>query len=247
MKKLIVLMFVISIVGCTETATSPGDKQTKSTPSNIQFTDATKTSGVNFTHIPTRTDGKHLPEIMGGGVAVADFNNDGWTDILLVNSGDMSKETRPAEAKNYLYLNDKTGKFTDKTDEWNLSGVGYGQGVAIGDFDNDGFTDVFLTNYEGDNRLLKNTGEKFEDVTENSGITPDEKWATSAGFFDYDNDGDLDLYVVRYIKYDMAKQKKVYRNRMQIYTNPSFYDAEPDQLWQNDGNGKFTDVSSKFA
>ena len=246
MRKLIVLMFAISIVGCTKTPTNNADKQTNSTPSKIQFVDVTKSSGVNFTHIPTRTDGKHLPEIMGGGVAVADFNNDGWIDILLVNSGELGKETRPAEAKNYLYLNDGTGKFDDKTNEWNLSGVGYGQGVAIGDFDNDGFTDVFLTNYEGNNRLLKNTGKKFEDITEDSGITPDEKWATSAGFFDYDSDGDLDLYVVRYIKYDMAKQKKVYRNRMQIYTNPSFYDAEPDQLWQNDGNGKFTDVSTKI-
>lgn len=247
MKKLIIFLFVISIVGCDGTQKTNADKQTNSTSSNIQFSDATKGSGVSFTHIPTRTENKHLPEIMGSGVAVADFNNDGWTDILLVNSGELDKPTRSAEAKNYLYLNDGKGKFSDKTDEWNLSGVGYGQGVAVGDYDNDGNTDVFLTSFEGDNRLLKNTGEKFEDVTENSGISSDKKWATSAGFFDYDNDGDLDLFVVRYVNFTTANPHKVYRNRMQIYSTPIYYNPEPDQLWENDGKGKFADVTEKVG
>ena len=149
----------------------------------------------------------------------------------------------PTTAKNRLYINNGKGIFTDKTDEWNLTSTGYGQGAAVGDFDNDGWTDLFLTNYEGDNRLLKNTGAKFEDVTEKSGIKSDDKWATSAGFFDMDKDGDLDLYVVRYVDFTTENPHKVYRNKMLIYSTPIYYNAVADQLWRNDGNGKFTDVS----
>src|SRR6185436_20349144 len=137
-------------------------------------------------HVPTRTENKWLPEIMGSGVAVADFNRDGAPDVVLVNGGALGAKERSVEAKDRLYINDGKGKFTDKTDEWKLTSSGYGFGVAVGDFDDDGWTDLFLTSYDGDNRLLKNTGANFEDATEKSGIKSDGKWATSAGFFDYD-------------------------------------------------------------
>lgn len=210
---------------------------------NLKFADATKTSGVNFRHVPTRTENKWLPEIMGGGVVVADFNRDGAPDIVLVNSGAVGKKERSDEAKNRLYINDGKGVFADKTDEWNLTSTGYGQGAAVGDFDNDGWTDLFLTNYEGDNRLLKNTGAKFEDVTDSADIKSDGGWATSAGFFDMDADGDLDLYVVRYVDFTTENPHKVYRNKMQIYSTPIYYNPVADQIWRNDGNGKFSDAS----
>lgn len=245
MKKLVTLVFVLGIFGCSENQNVQTDVLTDSSPSNIQFVDVSKSCGIDFKHIATYSDSKHLPEIMGGGVAVADFNRDGSPDILLVNSGDLKKPARPENSKNRLYLNDGKGNFSDETDAWNLKGRGYGQGVAVGDVNNDGFIDVFLTNFEGTNQLLQNNGEKFEDVTAASGILSDGKWATSAGFFDYDKDGDLDLYIVRYVKYSMTDPHKVYRNRMQIYAAPIYFDAEPDQLWRNDGDGTFTDITKE--
>ncbi len=235
-------MIAICFSACVDSSNQNANNQTgKAT--NLEFSDATKMSGVNFQHTPTRTENKWLPEIMGSGAAIADFNRDGAPDIVLVNSGAIGAKERSNEAQNRLYINDGKGVFADKTDEWNLTGKGYGQGAAVGDFDGDGWTDLFLTNYEGDNRLLKNTGAKFEDVTESSGIKADGRWATSAGFFDMDADGDLDLYVARYVDFTTENPHRVYRNKMQIYSTPIYYNAVADQIWRNDGGGKFTDAS----
>jgi hypothetical protein len=239
------LLFVICLfASCSD---KPNSESADNNPSDssIKFVDQTKSSGVEFTHVPTRTKGKLLPEIMGSGVATADFNRDGAPDILLANSGSLLDDTRPKEAANRLYINDGKGKFTDQTAQWGLTGTGYGQGVAVGDIDNDGLIDVFLTNFEGDNRLLRNTGDKFEDVSAESGLKADNKWSTSAGFFDYDNDGDLDLWTVRYVDFTTDSPHKVYRNRMQIYSTPIYFNGYTDQLLENDGSGKFTDVSKK--
>jgi hypothetical protein len=224
-------------LACTPDAPPKGSGEQK-----VNFVDATRGSGIDFSHVPTRTETKWLPEIMGSGVAVTDLNRDGAPDIILVNSGALGSQTRPADAANKLFLNNGDGTFTDRTVEWNLPSNGYGQGVAVGDVDNDGWTDVFLTTFEGDDRLLRNTGSGFEDITAASGIVPDGKWSTSAGFFDYDADGDLDLYVVRYVNFTTADPHRVYRNRMLIYSTPIYYDAVPDQLWQNDGKGRFKSV-----
>lgn len=239
----VLLTLLVFTNACQQQSQNNSNKQPPK--SNIQFTDATAASGVDFKHVPTRTENKWLPEIMGSGVGVTDFNRDGAPDIVLINSGALQSKERSAEAKNRLYLNDGKGKFTDKTDEWKLGGSGYGMGVAVGDFDNDGWTDLFLTSYEGDNRLLKNTGSNFEDVTEKSGIKSDGKWATSAGFFDFDADGDLDLFVVRYVDWTTENAQKTFRNRTLVYPTPILYKAVADQLWRNDGSGKFTDASAE--
>lgn len=250
MKREIPLLFFLIIAAfvlnaCPVAPKSNLNTQPQTTKSNIQFTDASLSSGVNFKHVPTRTDNKWLPEIMGSGVGAADFNRDGATDIVLIGGGAVGARERGADAKTRLYINDGKGKFTDKTDEWKLSSSGYGMGLAIGDFDNDGWTDLFLTSYEGDNRLLKNTGSGFEDVTEKSGIKSDSAWATSAGFFDFDADGDLDLFVVRYVDFTSANAQKTFRNRLPVYPTPILYKAVADQLWRNDGGGKFTDASGQ--
>ena len=236
-------LFSICLVGC------PNGKQDETTETsnvktNIKFTDVTKNSGVNFKHFAGYSEEKWMPEVLAAGVAVADFNNDGSPDIIFANGGKFG-EDRPDEAKNKLYINNGKGVFADKTEDWNLTGVGYGQGVAVGDFDNDGLTDVFLTSFEGHNRLLKNTGEKFEDVTENAGIEKDDKWATSAGFADFDSDGDLDLFVVKYVDYTKENSQTNYKNGLMIYTAPFLYKAVSDQIYRNDGDGKFTDISEE--
>lgn len=236
----IVLCFV---VGCETKNSSTQNNQSVNT--KIRFDDVTKKSGIDFQHIPTRTENKLMPEVIGSGVAIVDVNRDGAPDVVLVNSGSLNAKERPNEARNRLYINDGKGNFTDQTDVWKLSDVGYGMGVAAGDFDGDGWTDLVFTSYEGNDRLLRNTGKSFEDVTDKAGIKSDSKWSTSAGFFDYDNDGDLDLYVVRYVNYTIEKHRKSYRNKLLIYTAPIYYEAQPDRLWRNNGNGTFTDISEQ--
>jgi hypothetical protein len=243
MKKIILFVLLLGLLGCTKPSTS--NIKQNNVQTNIKFEDVSNTCGINFQHIPNRTQDRYMPEIMGSGVAIADFNRDGSPDVVLVNSGKMFETERPADAKNRLFINDGKGKFTDKTDEWNLTSKGFGLGVAVGDFDNDGWTDIFFTSYDGDNRLLKNTGTKFEDVTETSGIKNDGKWTTSAGFLDADNDGDLDLFVVKYVTYTKENAQKTFHNRLMTYSTPILYEAVADQLWINDGKGKFKDASKE--
>ena len=238
---ILITAFLASCGSPEQSSTNNG----KPANTNIKFTDATKTNGVDFKHTPTYTKEKWLPETMGSGVVTTDFNNDGSPDILFVNSGKFGEENPPDNIRNKLFINDGTGKFTDKTNEWNVPSVGYGQGAAVGDFDNDGFTDLYLTSYDGNNRLLKNDGKKFEDVTENSGIKNNDDWTTSAGFADLDGDGDLDLFVVKYIIYRKGNVIATYKNGIATYSAPYLYEGVSDQIWQNDGEGNFTDVSEE--
>ncbi len=243
MKRLLICPFIIfGTLSCNSGNSAPEKAVVRT---NISFADVTAESGVDFKHTAGRSPEKWLPEVLAGGVAVADFNRDGAPDIFFTNSGRYGSETRPTEAGNRLYLNDGSGKFTDKSAEWNVTGVGYGEGVAVGDFDNDGYADLFLTNAEGDNRLIRNTGEAFEDVTAPSGIKADGKWATSAGFGDFDNDGDLDLFVVKYVEYSKETHQKTFNNRMQTYSAPFLYPGIADQIWRNDGDGRFSDISKE--
>ncbi len=215
------------------------------TETKLRFTDFSQKSGVTFRHTPTLTPTKHMPEVLGSGVVISDFNRDGAPDVVLVNSGAIGVAERSEEAKTRIYINDGKGVFADKTAEWNLGSHGYGFGAAAGDFDNDGWTDLFLTSFDGDNRLLRNANGKFEDVTEKAGIANAKAWTTSAGFGDFDNDGDLDLFVVRYVVYDTANVKKAYHNGLLIYTPPYIYEAVSDQILRNEGNGRFKDVSKE--
>jgi hypothetical protein len=233
-------------IGCQRQQGSGNDasKQNATVKTSIRFDDGTQAAGIDFTHVPTRTAEKLMPEIMGSGVAVVDVNRDGAPDVVLVNSGAVRAAQRPAEARNRLYINDGRGHFTDQTDAWKLPSTGYGMGVAAGDYDNDGWVDLFLTAYRGDDVLLKNNGSSFEDVTAKAGIKADGLWSTSASFFDLDNDGDLDLWTVRYINYAPENAVKTYHNRVLVYSTPVVYDAVPDRLLRNNGDGTFTDVST---
>jgi hypothetical protein len=204
-----------------------------------------KTSGITWVHNNAHSAERHLPETVGGGGAFFDYDNDGWMDIYLVNSGpaDFFKPTSPL--KNALYHNNQDGTFTDVTDKAGVSGGTFGMGAAAADYDGDGWTDLYVTSY-GRNILYHNNGNAtFSDVTEKSG-TAASGWSTCAVWFDYDNDRKLDLFVSSFVYYDKSLNilctDDVSRS---YYCIPRPYKPRPSHLFHNNGNGTFTDVSKE--
>lgn len=216
----------------------------------LRFTDVTKAAGITFVHENGAAGQKLLPETMGGGVAFFDYDGDGHPDLLLINSRRWEHDHRSGKpATMALYHNDGTGHFTDVTAGSGLDVSLYGMGVAIGDFDNDGKPDVYITAL-GPNRLFRNLGNgKFEDVTKTANVAGrDDAWSTSAGFFDYDNDGRLDLFVCNYVKWTREldrDQSATLDGRTRAYGAPQKFAGSFCTLYHNDGNGKFSDVSAK--
>ncbi len=208
--------------------------------------------GLDFKHVNSPTPQKYLIETMGGGVALLDYNNDGLLDILLINSGQLTNPMPLPETFdrhdprnwNRLYRQNADGSFTDVTKESGLADAGdlnYGMGVAVGDYDNDGFADLYVTNY-GKNVLYHNNGDgTFTDVTAKAGVAAG-GWSCSAGFFDYDNDGNLDLFVTRYMEWD-AQHSKICGNEWQTYCPPGAFPPTTNLLYRNRGDGTFEDVS----
>jgi hypothetical protein len=223
------------------------------TPGN--FVDITAKSHVAFTAQASHTASKYLIETMGSGVALFDYDNDGLLDIFLVNgaplSEGMAKDAIPqkTDAKywNRLFHQKKDGTFEDVTEKAGLQGIGYGMGVAVGDYDNDGYEDLYVTAYGG-NRLYHNNGDgTFSDVTDAAGVAGN-GWSTSAAWVDLDNDGLLDLVVLRYLKWDFTdifcgEHKEGYRS----FCHPDVYDAVPALVYHNDGHGHFTEMASKMG
>ncbi|MCA9063235.1 MAG: CRTAC1 family protein [Planctomycetaceae bacterium] len=217
----------------------------------MPFTDITESAGLTFVHVSGANGEKLLPETMGGGGAFLDFDNDGDQDILCINGQRWpwnSSDQAATQPTSHLYANDGQGNFTDVTAGSGLDISFYGNGVACGDYDNDGRVDIFITAVGG-NRLFHNEGSgKFVDVTSNAAVGgPVDGWSTSAGFFDYDLDGDLDLFVCNYIRWsresDLAKEFTL-DGSLRAYGRPSDFEGVSPVLWRNDGEGKFTDVSA---
>jgi enediyne biosynthesis protein E4 len=203
-------------------------------------------SGINWTHVNGRSPMAHLPETVGAGCAFLDYDNDGWMDIYLVNSGPCDFYTPPQPLRNALYHNNRDGTFTDVTVKAGVGGNAYGMGVAVGDYDGDGFPDLYVTQYP-QSILYHNNGDgTFTDVTAKSGVAAP-GWATSAVWFDYDNDGRLDLFVCHFVDYSKDKLKfcgdKLTGER--AYCIPTIYDPMPCWLFHNNGDGTFTDVSKE--
>jgi len=191
------------------------------------------------------TPEKHLPETMVGGVALFDFDRDGKLDVFLANGAPQPglKKTGP-QYWNRLYRNTGGGKFVDVTERAGLQGVGFDIGAAAGDFDNDGFPDLFVAGVRS-NALYRNRGDgTFENVTAKAGLGPTGKWAVAGGWFDMDNDGDLDLFVVNYVQWDPAKEL-LCGETVRTYCHPKHYAPEPNTLYRNNGDGTFTDVSAE--
>jgi len=227
--------------------------ETSPAPPAMRFTDVTAASGIGFRHENSPTTQKYLIETMGGGVAVFDYDNDGWLDVFFTNGAELQDPMPPgAEPRkaaprfsNRLYRNNHDGTFTDATDRAGLAGDhGYGMGVAVGDYDNDGFEDLYVTNY-GANVLYHNDGHgRFEDVTARAGVAAG-GWSASAGFFDYDADGRLDLFVTRYVDFTFANNPYCGETRpgYREYCHPRSFGAVTDLLYHNEGGGVFKDVS----
>jgi hypothetical protein len=203
-------------------------------------------SGITWTHVNGRSEEMYLPETTGAGCAFLDYDNDGWLDIYLVNSGKCDFFNPLAPLRNALYHNNRDGTFTDVTDKAGVGSGGYGQGVAVGDYDGDGFPDLYLTQY-GKSILYHNNGDgTFNDVTEKAGVAAP-GWASSAVWFDYDNDGRLDLFVCRFVNFDKSKNKFCGNREtgQRYYCIPRVYETMPSWLFHNNGDGTFTDVSNQ--
>ena len=217
---------------------------------NATFTDVTAASGITFKHFNGATGDKLLPETMGGGVAFFDYDGDGAPDLLFINGAPWPWQTNPPvrTPTMALFHNDGQGRFTEVTAGSGLDVSFQGMGVAVGDYDNDGRPDVFVTGV-GRRRLFHNVGGgKFADVTAGAGVggtTND--WSTSAAWFDFDNDGDLDLFVCHYVRWSRAIDFEVdYRltGIGRAYGPPMNFEGTFPVLYRNDGGGKFTDVSA---
>ena len=210
----------------------------------VEFTDITAQAGIHFKHNTGAFGKKYLPETMGSGVCFIDYDNDGWQDILLVNStdwpGHKSGTSFPA-----LYHNNKDGTFTDVTRQAGLAVEMYGLGCAVGDYDNDGQDDIYITTV-GSNHLFHNLGNgKFADVTAKAGVA-DPGFSASAVWFDYDNDGKLDLFVAHYIEWSIeTDQYCTLDNKNKSYCTPQAYKGQSSQLFHNLGNGKFENVTRR--
>jgi hypothetical protein len=209
------------------------------------LTDVTRPAGIRFDHNNGAFGKKYLPETLGSGCAFLDYDNDGWQDILLINSMDWPGH-RKRRSTLALYRNDRDGTFTDVTKEAGLDFEVYGMGVAVGDYDNDGFPDIYLTCY-GQNRLLRNTGKRsFVDATQKSGLGVRDGFSTSATWIDFDRDGHLDLFVCNYVKWSPERDVFCSLNGEQkSYCTPEAYQGATCWLFRNRGNGTFEDVTAQ--
>jgi hypothetical protein len=226
----------------TPTATPPADASPSAPP---WFEDIAERAGIRFVHQSGHREKFYLPEIMGGGAALFDMDNDGYLDLYLVQSGDLFAPSGKTSGTR-LYHNRGNGTFEDVTAGSGSDVAGYGMGVAAGDFDNDGNIDLYVTNVGG-NVLLKGDGHgHFADVTAHAGVA-NSGWSTSAAFLDYDGDGSLDLFVVHYLNWQPSAEVECYSlTGVPDYCSPRTYDLPSSPtLYHNNGNGTFTDVTDR--
>src|SRR3954463_10391101 len=203
-------------------------------------------SGISWTHENAMSPNRYLPETMGPGVAFLDYDNDGWMDIFMVNSGAADFYTPGTPLKNALYRNNRDGTFTDVTDKAGVAGgTEFGMGCAIADYDNDGNADIFVTAY-GRGTLYHNNGNgTFSDVTAKAGLAAP-GWTTSGVWFDYDNDGKLDLFLCSFVQFALASNVFCGDNKLgkRFYCIPRVFKPTPSLLYHNNGDGTFTEVSA---
>jgi enediyne biosynthesis protein E4 len=230
-------------VGCL--ASAQAQKATKNAV-GIQFTDVTQSSGLRFTHNNGAFGKRYLPETLGPGCAFLDYDGDGYPDILMVNGKDWPGHPKTPKSTLKLFHNNRNGMFTDVTAKAGLAVSLYGMGAAVGDFDNDGHDDVFVTAL-GQSHLFRNKGNgTFVDVTKSAGLWGPNEFSTAAAWVDYDKDGKLDLIVANYVQWTV--EKDIYctlDGSRKSYCTPESYKGASARVWHNLGNGKFEDVTPK--
>jgi len=243
-----VFLLAVVVAGLGLYAAAQQPKKTADTTVPVRYTDIRKSAGITFLQDSTQSDQKYYLETMGTGVGWIDYDQDGLMDLYFVQSAATDIYTPATPLRSALYHNNGDGTFTDVTEKAGVGGEGhYGQGVAVGDFDNDGYPDLYVTGY-GRAILYHNNGNgTFTDVTAKAGVADQGGWSTSAGWFDYDKDGWLDLLVTNYIEWTpqnnlwCGERKPGYRS----YCNPGNYKGQKTKLYHNNHDGTFTDVSDK--
>ncbi|HKW63185.1 MAG TPA: CRTAC1 family protein [Candidatus Acidoferrum sp.] len=218
----------------------------------IRFEDITAKSGLDFATDSSPTANKNQPETMISGVGLIDYDNDGYPDIFFINGAAIpSLKKESPKYYNRLFHNNHDGTFTDVTEKAGMTGDGYDMGVAIGDFDSDGWQDIYVASVTK-NHLYRNNGDgTFTDITDKAGVgAPMYKgrkmWSAAAGWVDYNNDGKLDLFVSNYCKWEVNKDPVCLGGgRLRSYCHPKFYEPLPSTLYRNNGDGTFTDVSDQ--
>ena len=212
----------------------------------VVFTDVTTEAGIDFVHTNGAYGERLLPETMGSGGAFIDYDNDGDQDIILVNGAYWPLRPQQGRPTTRLYQNDGNGYYTDVSEAAGLDLHSYGMGVLVGDYDNDGWDDVYITTLHS-NHLFHNEGGKFVDVSKSSGTAGfDDEWGTAAVFFDFDNDSDLDLFVGNYVEWTPQINMEIDFRVTGIgksYSTPTHYAGARSRLYRNDGGGSFTDIS----
>jgi enediyne biosynthesis protein E4 len=243
---------IVLALGLGALGLAAGGLASAPTPAPIRFENIATKAGVNFITRNSPTPNKNQIETMVAGVALLDYDGDGWLDIYLVNGAAIPSLQKESPAYwNRLYRNNHDGTFTDVTERAGLAGAGYGMGVAVGDYDNDGRPDIFLANVTG-NQLFHNNGDgTFTDVTAKAGLAGAEMngkkmWSAGAGWFDYNNDGNLDLFVVNYCAWEVNKDPYCHvKSGVRGYCDPKLYASLHNTLYRNNGDGTFTDVSKE--
>lgn len=236
--------FALTVTGCGETRKGSTSVAATAAASPIHFEDAAARSGIRFNHANGAEGGKWMPETMGSGAAMVDVDNDGRLDVLLVDSTGW-KESKNPPGQSRLFRNLGRGRFEDVTRQYAIPGDLFGMGVAAGDYDNDGYTDLLLTALN-ECRLLRNVaGKRFEDVTRKL-LPPVNDWSTSAAWLDYNRDGRLDLFVCRYVRWSREEDESLFVSldgTGKSYARPDSYRGDTCRLYRNDGE-RFTDVST---
>ncbi len=242
-KGILAAVAVCGWLACGQPAPQPERSTLGRAPATVVFTDVTQEAGIDFEHHNGRSGRKYLPETLGSGCAFFDYDNDGLPDIFLVNSKPWSGRAEGITSK--LYRNAGGGRFEDMTDAAGLASAMYGLGVAAADYDNDGFSDLYVTVLDGD-RLFRNQGNgTFQDVTKSAGID-NARFGTSAAWFDYDLDGHLDLLVANYVQWSAEQDLWCSMDgSTKTYCTPESYAGQPSVLYRNRGDGTFEDVSAK--
>ncbi|HUN62132.1 MAG TPA: CRTAC1 family protein [Candidatus Sulfotelmatobacter sp.] len=246
---ILLLLFLLPVVGQNKPAT-PAEKTKTDGP--IRFEELAEKAGLHYITANGNTENKNQPQTMVAGVALFDYDNDGYLDVFFVGGAaipSLQKET-PAYW-NRLFHNNHDGTFTDVTEKAGLAGIGYGSGVAIGDYDNDGWPDIFVANVTGNLLYHNNHDGTFTDVTEKAGVgggklNGKKMWSVGAGWFDYNNDGLLDLFVVNYCVWEVNKDPYCrVKEGVRGYCHPRYYQPTHNTLYRNNGDGTFTDVSEE--